>query len=359
MEQTGQDGATEGIGNVAPMEDSSADRTTAAVSDGGVTTRDVVLSVRDLKTSFFGQRGEGKAVDGVSFDLHQGETLGLVGESGCGKSVTALSIMGLNPKPASRVVGGEVLLRGEDLMKKSTAQMRRIRGKDIAMVLQDPMTALNPVLTVGNQLTEPLRLHQKLRGRSLWERAVELMRQVRIPAPEARLRSFPHQFSGGMRQRAVGAIGISCEPQVLIADEPTTSLDVTVQAAYLELLKQLQSRSQLAIIFITHDFGIVARMCDRVAVMYAGRIVELSDTVTLFNKPAHPYTEALVSSVPDVNENPERLYSIEGQPPSIYGLGQGCPFAPRCRYVQDRCWEEYPPTIQLNATQTVNCWRHV
>ena len=318
----------------------------------------VVLSVRNLQTHFFGQRGIGKAVDGVSFDLHEGETLGIVGESGCGKSVTMLSIIQLNPKPASRIVGGEILLNGDDLLKKSNSEMRKVRGKSIAMVLQDPMTALNPVLTVGNQLFEPLRLHQKLSGRSLLEKAIELMKSVRIPAPETRLGSFPHQFSGGMRQRAVGAIGLSCDPMVLIADEPTTSLDVTVQAAYLALLKDLQKDRNLSILFITHDFGIVARMCDRVAVMYAGRIVELSETKELFANPAHPYTEALVNSVPDVDERVDRLTSIEGQPPSIYSLAAGCPFAARCSYVQDRCRVDYPPDKFLESGRLVACWRY-
>ena len=285
----------------------------------------------------------GKAVDGVSFDLHEGEMLGVVGESGCGKSVTMLSIIQLNPRPASRIVGGEVLLNGEDLLTKSGSEMRRVRGKSIAMVLQDPMTALNPVLTVGDQIYEPLRLHQKLSGRALIDKAIELMRAVRIPAPETRLGSFPHQFSGGMRQRSVGAIGLSCDPQVLIADEPTTSLDVTVQAAYLALLKDLQRERNLAILFVTYDFGIVATMCDRVAVMYAGRIVELAESEKIFSDPQHPYTEALVNSVPDVSERVDRLTSIEGQPPSIYELTDGCPFAARCDYAMERCHSEYPP----------------
>ena len=318
----------------------------------------VVLSVRNLQTYFYGQRGVGKAVDGVSFDLHEGETLGVVGESGCGKSVTMLSIMQLNPRPASRIVGGEILLNGEDLLTKSNSEMRRVRGKSIAMVLQDPMTALNPVLTVGDQIFEPLRLHQKLSGKALVDKAIELMRAVRIPAPETRLESFPHQFSGGMRQRAVGAIGISCDPQVLIADEPTTSLDVTVQAAYLALLKELQRERNLAILFVTHDFGIVATMCDRVAVMYAGRIVELAEAEKIFSDPQHPYTEALVNSVPDVSERVDRLTSIEGQPPAIYDLTGGCPFAARCDYAMDRCHAEYPPEKMLDDGRVVSCWRH-
>ena len=317
-----------------------------------------VLQVRDLKTYTYTKRGVGKAVDGVSFDLHEGETLGLVGESGCGKSMTCLSVVRLNPKPASRIVGGQVLLRGEDLLKKPEAEMRRVRGKHIAMVLQDPMTALNPVFTIGNQVKEPLRIHENLTGKRLRDRAMELLKMLRISDPEHRLSNLPHQLSGGMRQRVVGAIGLSARPGVLIADEPTTSLDVTVQAAYLRLLKELQSQSNLAILFVTHDFGIVARMCDRVAVMYAGKIVETSTTENLFTAPAHPYTQALLKSVPDVRARLERLASIEGQPPSIYGLGPGCPFAPRCPYVQERCWNEAPEEERLGISHTVNCWNH-
>jgi len=320
---------------------------------------DVVLEVRDLRTHFVTRRGVGRAVDGVSFVLRRGETLGLVGESGCGKSMTCLSIVRLHPRPAARIVGGQVLFRGEDLLAKSEAAMRRYRGRHIAMILQDPMTALNPVFTVGNQLAEPLRLHGRLRGRALWRRAAEAMRLCRIPAPEARLGAYPHQMSGGMRQRAVGAIALSCEPDVLIADEPTTALDVTIQAAYLALLKEIQARTRLAILFVTHDFGVVARMCDRVAVMYAGKIVELADTRTLFARPAHPYTEALLRSVPDVQARPERLYAIDGQPPSIYDPAPGCPFAPRCPYVEVRCREAFPPERTAAAGQTVACWRHV
>jgi oligopeptide/dipeptide ABC transporter ATP-binding protein len=320
---------------------------------------EVVLAVRDLRTHVVTRRGVGRAVDGVSFDLHRGETLGLVGESGCGKSLTCLSIVRLHPRPAARIVGGEIRFRGEDLLAKSEAQMRRYRGRHVAMILQDPMTALNPVFTVGNQLAEPLRLHAGLRGRALWQRAAEAMRLVRIPAVEARLRAYPHQMSGGMRQRAVGAIALSCEPEVLIADEPTTALDVTIQAAYLALLKEIQVRTRLAILFVTHDFGVVARMCDRVAVMYAGKIVELADTRTLFARPAHPYTEALLRSVPDVQAVPARLYAIEGQPPSIYDAPAGCPFAPRCPYVEARCREAFPPERAVAPGQTVSCWRHV
>jgi oligopeptide/dipeptide ABC transporter ATP-binding protein len=319
----------------------------------------VVLSVRDLQTYFFTQRGMGKAVDGVSFDLGRGETLGLVGESGCGKSITSLSIVGLHPRPASRIVGGQILFDGEDLVTLSPNDLRRYRGKRLAMILQDPMSALNPVFTINNQLSEPLRLHQHLRGRGLWERAIELLTLLRIPAPERRLGSYPHQFSGGMRQRVVGAIGLSCNPEVLIADEPTTSLDVTVQAAYLALLKDIQKQTELAILFITHDFGVVARMCDRVAVMYAGKIVETAPTWELFDHPAHPYAEALLNSVPDVRLGTKRLYAIEGYPPSIYERAAGCPFAPRCPYVMPHCKEDYPPEVEVAPGHRTSCWRHV
>ncbi|MBI3328402.1 MAG: ABC transporter ATP-binding protein [Nitrospinae bacterium] len=325
----------------------------------GVTIgEDPVLQVRDLKTYFFTKRGAGQAVDGVSFDLGRGETLGLVGESGCGKSITALSIMGLHPKPAARIVGGQVLFHGEDLLKKSPGELRRYRGKRIALILQDPITALDPVFTIANQVGEPLRFHQRLRGRSLRERAVALLKLLRIPAPEQRLNSYPHQFSGGMRQRVVGAIALSCGPEVLIADEPTTSLDVTVQAAYLALLKEIQRQTELAILFITHDFGVVAKMCDRVAVMYAGKVVETAPTWELFDAPAHPYTEALLNSVPDVRLGTTRLASIEGHPPSVYALPKGCPFAARCRYVMPRCQGEFPPEVEVAKGHRVSCWRH-
>ncbi len=319
----------------------------------------IVLAVKDLRTYFFTQRGTGKAVDGVSFQLRRGETLGLVGESGCGKSITALSIVGLHPKPAARIVGGQVLFEGEDLLQKPPGELRRYRGKRIAMILQDPMTALNPVFTIKNQLGEPLRLHQHLRGQGLKARAIELLELLRIPAAAERLRNFPHQFSGGMRQRVVGAIALSCDPEVLIADEPTTSLDVTVQAAYLALLKELQRQTAVAILFITHDFGVVAKMCDQVAVMYAGKVVETAPTWELFDHPAHPYTEALLNSVPDLQLEVERLTSIDGYPPSIYDLPRGCPFALRCPYVEPRCEEEFPPEVEVAPGHRTSCWRHV
>ena len=318
-----------------------------------------VLSVRDLRVHFVTRRGTGRAVDGVSFDLHRGETMGLVGESGCGKSVTALSIVGLQPRPAARVVGGQVLFRGEDLLRTTPRELRRYRGRHIAMVLQDPMTALNPVFTIGNQIGESLRLHQRLRGAGLKRRAVELLSRLRIPSPAERLRAYPHMFSGGMRQRIVGAIALSGEPEVLIADEPTTSLDATVEAAYLALLRELQRTAGLAILYIAHDLGVVARICDRVTVMYAGRGVESASAAELFARPAHPYAQALLRSVPDLRARTERLESIEGQPPSIYSLPRGCPFVPRCPVALDRCREEFPPVVEVAPAHSTSCWRHV
>jgi oligopeptide/dipeptide ABC transporter ATP-binding protein len=266
--------------------------------------------------------------------------------------------VGLHPKPAARIVGGEVRFQGEDLVTKSPRELRRYRGRRIAMILQDPMSALNPVFTIKDQVGEPLRLHQRLRGRRLVERAIELLTLLRIPAPERRLASYPHQFSGGMRQRVVGAIALSCGPEVLIADEPTTALDVTIQASLLALLKDIQRTTDLSILFITHDFGVVAKMCDRVAVMYAGKIVETAPTWELFDRPAHPYTTALLGSVPDVRLGAKRLVSIEGSPPSIYALGRGCPFAPRCPEVMPRCEDEFPPEREVAGGHRTSCWKY-
>ena len=303
--------------------------------------------------------GVGRAVDGVNLTLYAGETLGLVGESGCGKSMTALSILRLHPRTAASIVRGRVLFRGEDLLIKSEDELRDIRGKDIAMVLQEPLTALNPVFSIGFQVREPLRMRRGMRGKELREQAVELLRLMQIPSPEERMGNYPHQFSGGMRQRVVGAIALSCLPQVLIADEPTTALDVTIEAGYLALLNDIQENSNLSILFITHDLGVVSRICDRVAVMYAGRVVETATTTQLFASPAHPYTEALLRSVPDVTAIPERLPAIEGSPPSIFDLDDGCPFASRCSYVMSHCWDQYPPMREVAPGQTVSCWKYV
>ena len=317
----------------------------------------VVLDVRGLRAYLYTRWGVVRAVDGVSFTLREGETLGLVGESGCGKTMTGLSIVRLLPEPAGRIVEGQVVLEGDDLVAKSEAEMRRVRGRRVSMILQDPQTSLNPVFTIGDQIMEALRLHQSNGERSLAGRAEAALRQVKVAAPAERLRAYPHQLSGGMKQRVVGAIAVAGEPRVLIADEPTTALDVTIQLQYLALLKEIQARTRLAMLFITHDFGIVARMCDRVAVMYAGRIVETGPTRALFRAPRHPYTEALMASVPRMDGAVTRLPSIEGQPPPLHDVPAGCRFAERCAYVDDRCRREYPPTMPVGPAHEVACWR--
>jgi oligopeptide/dipeptide ABC transporter ATP-binding protein len=333
-----------------------------------VTASDVVLELRDLHAHLRTRWGVVKAVDGVSFAVREGETLGLVGESGCGKTMTALSILRLLPEPEGQIVGGQILLGGEDLVPKGEGEMQKIRGTRISMILQDPQTSLNPVFTIGSQLAEALRVRSRRlvealrhRGRAgkrrLAERAEESLRQVRVAAPGHRLRDFPHQMSGGMKQRVVGAIAVAREPHVLIADEPTTALDVTIQLQYLNLLKDIQARTRLAMLFITHDFGIVARMCDRVAVMYAGRIVESGPTRELFRAPRHPYTQALMAAVPDMEQGTTRLVAIEGQPPALHRLPAGCRFAPRCRYADDRCVSDYPPTVAVGPAHEAACWR--
>jgi oligopeptide/dipeptide ABC transporter ATP-binding protein len=315
-----------------------------------------LLVVEDLKTHFFTRRGITRAVDGVSFTLHAGETLALVGESGSGKSVTCLSLVRLVPEPAGRIVGGRVLFDGEDLLDKTPAEMRRVRGKQIAMVLQDPMTSLNPALTIGTQVGEVVRLHQGLRGPSLRARVLDALSRLRIPGADTRLGHYQHQLSGGMRQRVSSAIAMSCEPRLLIADEPTTSLDVTIQAQYLELLKEVQRATGVAVILVTHDFGIVAANADRVAVMYAGKIVELGSTLEVFNNPAHPYTRALLRCLPDVELRHRRLVEIGGQPPDLARLPPGCPFAPRCPERQPICEETYPPAVSLGPGHVAHCW---
>ena len=322
-----------------------------------VDTSKVILEVDDLQTYFFNRDSTVKAVDGVSFYLRQGETLGIVGESGCGKTMTALSLLRLVPPPAGRIVGGEIRLNGDDLLQKSDEEMRQIRGRQISMILQDPQTSLNPVFTIGNQLMEALGMARREGRKNMLTRAVEALRNVNVAAPERRLDDFPHQMSGGMKQRVVGAIALSCEPGVIIADEPTTALDVTIQLQYLRLLKEIQSETGLAIIFITHDFGVVARMCDRVAVMYAGRIVENGPVRDIFNSPSHPYTRALIDSVPKLEERTDRLYSIEGQPPLLSNLPEGCRFADRCEYARDRCISEYPVSFTIKEGHTADCWR--
>src|SRR5947199_3681214 len=315
-----------------------------------------LLVVDDLKTHFFTRRGITRAVDGVSFTLRAGETLALVGESGSGKSVTCLSLVRLVPEPAGRIVGGRVLLDGEDLLGKSPAEMRRVRGKQIAMVLQDPMTSLSPARPIGTQIGEVVRLHQGLRGASLRARALEALRRLRIAAAETRLGQFQHQLSGGMRQRVSSAIAMSCAPRLLIADEPTTSLDVTIQAQYLDLLKEVQQATGVAVILVTHDFGIVAANADRVAVMYAGKIAEIGTTAQVFDHPSHTYTRALLRCLPDVGAKRQQLVEIEGQPPDLSRLPPGCAFAPRCPQRQPICEQEFPPAVSIDDGHLANCW---
>jgi oligopeptide/dipeptide ABC transporter ATP-binding protein len=316
-----------------------------------------LLEFRNFSTHFVTARGTRvvKAVDEVSLSLDAGGTLGIVGESGSGKTTLALSILRLLPK-AARIAGGQILFDGEDLIPKPESEMRKLRGKRIAMILQDPMASLNPLFTVGDQVSEPLRVHEGVRKGPAWIRARDLLKSVRIAAPETRVREYPHQMSGGMRQRIVGAIAISCGPRVLIADEPTTSLDVTIQAQYLRLLRDLQREHNLALIFITHNLGIVAKMCDQVAVMYAGRIVELGPVRRIFNAPAHPYTRALLGSIPRMNEGGRRLTAIDGQPPDLATLPPGCSFEPRCPDAMDICRAEAPPALAVAEGGIARCW---
>ncbi len=316
-----------------------------------------LLEVRDLETHLVTRRGVNRAVDGVSFSLDTGRCLGVVGESGSGKSMTAASILRLLPQPYGKIVGGSIRFDGENLLAKSEREMRQVRGGKIAIILQDPMTSLNPVFSIGYQIAEAVRLHQRFRGRHVLERVIESLRRVRVPAPETRVSDYPHQFSGGMRQRVVGAISIACEPKLLIADEATTALDATIQAQYLDLLRGLQQDLNLALLFITHDFGIVAKMCDDVIVMYAGRVVESCDVREMFNRPAHPYTLALLEAVPKVDRRVERLYAIPGVAAGGFTHQAGCSFAERCALAQPRCHHEKPPVMTVRPGHTSECWR--
>jgi oligopeptide/dipeptide ABC transporter ATP-binding protein len=315
-----------------------------------------LLHVSGLRTHFFTFRGARviKAVDGVGFTLNDGETLGLVGESGCGKTTTCLSIVGLLP-PAGRIVGGSIAFEGEDLTRLSPRAMRRVRGRRIAVILQDPMASLNPLFSIYRQVAEPAFFHQHMRGRSLKERVKSLLGAVRIPSPEVRMREYPHQMSGGMRQRIVGAIALSGGPKLIIADEPTTNLDVTIQAQYLNLLKDLQRETGVALIFVTHDLGIVAKMCDKVAVMYAGKLVEYRTVRELFSDPKHPYTKALLGAVPKLGSK-EPLDTIPGQPPNLASLPAGCHFHPRCPLAMPRCALEAPGDFRLGDAGMARCW---
>ena len=315
-----------------------------------------VLDVVDLQTHFhtFGGARVVKAVERVSFTLHEGETLGLVGESGSGKTTTCLSIVGLLPRGA-RIVGGRVLFDGDDLTRRSQRELRRIRGRQIAVILQDPMASLNPLFTIFRQVAEPAFFHQQMRGKTLKARVQHLLKAVRIPSPEWRMREYPHQMSGGMRQRIVGAIALAGGPRLVIADEPTTNLDVTIQAQYLDMLKDIQRDTGVALIFVTHNLGIVAKMCDRVAVMYAGRIVEQAPVRELFDAPKHPYTRALLGSVPKLGSK-EPLYSIAGQPPNLASLPPGCAFHPRCPEALPRCASDEPGDFPQGDGSVARCW---
>lgn len=329
---------------------------TERLSKRNKTFTDVVLSVRDLHVSFKTFGGEVQALRGVSFDLYKGETLAIVGESGCGKSVTANTIMGLIPKPAGRIKNGSVLFKNKDLTKLDKAELRKVQGVDISMIFQDPMTALNPTLKIGEQLTEGLRTHQKVSKAEASQKAIKLLEVVGIPNPEERMKQYPHQFSGGMRQRIVIAIALICEPELLIADEPTTALDVTIQAQILELFEEIQERTGVSIILITHDLGVVAKIADRIAVMYAGKVIEIGDKREVFYTPQHPYTKGLLASVPRLDLKEEELQPIEGTPPDLFAPPIGCPFTARCPFAMEVCDRIYPATTNLSNTHAVDCW---
>lgn len=315
-----------------------------------------VLIVEELSVAFKTFGGEVQAVRGVSFELYKGETLAIVGESGCGKSVTSNAILGLIPQPPGKIKSGKVMFKGRDMTKLSKARLRKIQGVDISMIFQDPMTALNPTLSVGEQLMEGLRTHHKISKANARKKAIEMLELVGIPNPEERLKQYPHQFSGGMRQRIVIAIALICEPELLIADEPTTALDVTIQAQILELFEDIQSKTGVSIILITHDLGVVAKIADRIAVMYAGKIIEIGDKREIFYTPQHPYTKGLLNSVPRLNSKEEELQPIEGTPPDLFAPPSGCPFAARCPFAMDVCDLVYPAETQLTETHEVNCW---
>jgi peptide/nickel transport system ATP-binding protein len=321
----------------------------------------MVLDVKNLQTVFFTSSGLFKAVDDVSFTVRRGETLAIVGESGCGKSVTALSIMRLVPDPPGRIVGGSVTLEGTDLLGLDEAEMRAIRGNRISMIFQEPMTSLNPVIRIGDQITEAVRLHRATTSKEAWKTAVQMLRLVRIPEPEQRAREYPHQLSGGMRQRAMIAMALACRPALLIADEPTTALDVTIQAQILALIVELQKELGTGLILITHDLGVVAQTAQRVIVMYAGKKVEEATVEALFENPRHPYTRGLMASMPAVatfgSNSDARLVEIPGMVPSLTNLPPGCAFAPRCALAIDRCRAEYPPLQDWGDDHFAACWR--
>lgn len=319
---------------------------------------DVLLDVKNLTTSFFTDDGVATAVDDVSFHINRGETLAMVGESGCGKSVTSLSILRLIPSPPGKIVSGQIIFNGEDILAKSTEEMRTIRGNSISMIFQEPMTSLNPVFTCGEQIAEAVELHQKVSHKEAMERAIEMLRLVGIPNPERRVHEYPHQLSGGMRQRVMIAMALSCNPKLLIADEPTTALDVTIQAQILDLMRRLKKEFGMSILLITHDLGVVAEMAERVVVMYAGVIVEEAAVTDLFESPLHPYTHGLLESIPRLDAERKRLHVIEGTVPNLLKLPPGCRFAPRCPHAHERCRVAQPPLVPVGPNRSVACWLH-
>ncbi|WP_280769355.1 ABC transporter ATP-binding protein [Salipaludibacillus daqingensis] len=315
-----------------------------------------VLDIKDLTINFKSEGKELSVVDGISFSIKAGETLGVVGESGCGKSVTSLSIMGLIPSPPGRVANGTIEFEGKNLLDFKEKEMRKVRGNEISMIFQEPMTSLNPVFTIGKQINEVLLLHNEMNKSAARNRSIEMLKLVGIPRPEQIYHNYPYQLSGGMRQRVMIAIGLACQPKLLIADEPTTALDVTIQAQILNLMRDLKEKTDTSIMFITHDLGVVAEMCDRVVVMYSGQVVEETDVDTLFNDPKHPYTLGLLGSIPKATEKIDRLYSIRGQVPQAGTVERGCRFADRCDKVMPRCYTEDPPLLKMKEGHQCRCW---
>lgn len=316
-----------------------------------------LLEVKNLEASIKTKTGAIHAIEDISFSMEKGEILGVVGESGCGKSMTALSILRLLPIPPIEISGGQILYDGQDLLKMNKASIRSIRGNRISMIFQEPMTSLNPVYTVGNQIIEAIHFHRKVSRKVCWEQAVKMLKMVGIPAPEQRMKEYPHQLSGGMRQRVMIAMALSCQPELLIADEPTTALDVTIQAQILDELKRLQKQTGTAIMLITHDLGVVADMAQKVLVMYAGKVVEYADTIDIFSRPLHPYTEGLLKSIPRLNQSVEKLHVIDGMVPSLSQMPKGCRFCPRCEYATKYC-QEYEPPMLVCDNRKVRCWRY-
>jgi oligopeptide/dipeptide ABC transporter ATP-binding protein len=319
--------------------------------------KEKILEVKHLKTHFFTAKGVVRAVDDVSFSLEKGQAIGVVGESGSGKSVTALSILRLLPRGAGRIVGGEIFYRGEDLVKKSQKEMRRYRGRKIFMIPQNPMTSLNPVFTIRNQLAEAVRRKESLKGSNLVERMIDILRRVNIRDAAGRLNAYPHEFSGGMRQRVMISMALACQPEILIADEPTTALDVTIQAQVLKLMWEVREKYDMSIILITHDLGVIAKFCDYALVMYAGKILEMADVKVLFKQSRHPYTRGLIHSLPRLGQKQTRLPTIKGQPPDLLNMSEACPFAPRCHYAAEPCTHRFPPMEEIQNRHYVACWK--